>query len=347
MLLSVIIPTLHRPESLMRQLQSLQAQTLPQFEIVVVDNAADAILMSRLAVFNQTACHPVHYVPEPRRGLMEARHAGAHCAKGDVLVYVDDDQTTAPGALEAYAHAFATYSEMAAAGGPVGLAWEAPPPQWLLDYMQPTPTMFPLLGFLDLGQEFTLDPRGILFGGNLAIRRTVLFQIGGFNPELVGTRCVGDGEVGLYRKLWEQGLLIGYVPEAKQVQYLPPHRMTVAYLRQRVAHDGASDMYTVYHPGIPSRWRLVQHAAHIAVQNAKYWLGGLPFYGRTDPWSINVQLRAARTRAQGAYLLRLCYDRDLRQLVRATNWLEAFAPASAPTPRPIEEEERAKVRKVS
>jgi glycosyltransferase involved in cell wall biosynthesis len=38
--ISVIIPTYNRPQSLLRSLHSLQEWTLPDFEILVVDNAA-------------------------------------------------------------------------------------------------------------------------------------------------------------------------------------------------------------------------------------------------------------------------------------------------------------------
>jgi glucosyl-dolichyl phosphate glucuronosyltransferase len=58
-------------------------------------------------------------------------------------------------------------------------------------------TMFPMLGLVDISETFRLEPQGFFFGGNMAIRREVLFQVGGFNPELVGDLYLGDGEVGL------------------------------------------------------------------------------------------------------------------------------------------------------
>ena len=86
--LSVIIPTLSRLDGLLRQLQSLQAQTLDTFEIVVVDNAAEQSLARRLRSWNVKQPHPALYVPEPHLGLMEARHAGARAATGELLVWV-------------------------------------------------------------------------------------------------------------------------------------------------------------------------------------------------------------------------------------------------------------------
>ena len=318
--ISVIIPTYKRPQSLLRHLRSLQEQALSSFEIIVVDNAADAELARRVTEFNRTARYPVRYVPEPRLGIMHARHAGARAAGGDILVFTDDDLTSDPVVMQAYAHAFAAHPEMVAAGGPMRLVWEAPPPQWLLEYMGQA-KMFSLLSLVDISDEFRLDPHGFFFGGNMAIRRAVLFQVGGFNPELVGERYFGDGEVGLYQKLWQRQMLIGYVPEALMYHHIPPPRMTVEYLCRRMANEGAADMYTLYHPGIPGRLRLLTHAAAIAATNSKGWLGGMLLRGRTDRRSVDVQMHAARTQAQVQYLIRLMFDHELRSLVLKKDWL--------------------------
>ena len=80
--ISVIIPTYKRPKYLLRHLRSLQEQTLSSFEIIVVDNEANAKIECIVAEFNRTARLPVRYVPEPRLGLIHARHAGAQAAGG-------------------------------------------------------------------------------------------------------------------------------------------------------------------------------------------------------------------------------------------------------------------------
>jgi glucosyl-dolichyl phosphate glucuronosyltransferase len=329
MTLSVIIPTLNRPDSLMRQLHSLQHQTLEAFELLVVDNAADGHLRCRLAAFNSTAPHPVTYVPEPHLGLMQARHAGARHATGEVLVYLDDDQTSRPDALEAYVEAFAAHPAMAAAGGPVDLAWEVPPPHWLNTYVMPqlmgAEGMCHLFSVFHHGPHVLLWPpgHGFFFGGNMAIRRDVLFEVGGFHPELVGATCVGDGEVGLYRKLWQAGLRIGYVPAALQMHHIPPERMTVAYLCRRSALDGASDMYAMYRGTRPTRGALLRQAFDIVRASLPTWGKALLGRHQTVPWALDAQIVAARTQAQVQYLWRLWWEEDLREMVAVERWLNA------------------------
>lgn len=318
MLISIIIPTYNRPRVLLQALKSLPEQTLEDFELLVVDNAADVEIKNMVAEFNQTARVRVNYIPEPQLGLHNARHAGAKKAKGDVLVFTDDDATFDPGWLQAYANAFTEYPQMVAAGGPVRPVWEAPPPQWLLDYMGDS-KMFTILSLMEPLAEFRLDSQGFFFGVNMAIRRDVLFKVGGFNPESFGDIWLGDGESGLNRKLWKDNLLVGYVPGAIVYHHIPPSRMTVDYFCRRMANEGACDMYSHYHNGIPNQLHLLTHLVQIAVKN-KFWLKSL-LVGSNDKTALNVKLHAARTQSQIKYILRLMFDKGFQKLVLQQDWL--------------------------
>ncbi len=207
---SLVVPTYKRSRVVMRCLESIQQQTLADFELLLVDNSPDGELRPQVEAFNRTAEKKARYVPEPRLGLHNARHAGARAATGDVLVFTDDDAGFDPDWLAAYARCFEAHREMAAAGGPIRPAWEAPPPDWLTVFMRADPTMFPVLSLLELSRDFQLRHDGIFFGVNMAIRRDALFDAGGFNPEIFGDRWLGDGETGLNRKLWARG------PSARQ-----------------------------------------------------------------------------------------------------------------------------------
>src|SRR5262249_23601268 len=133
--LTLVVPTYRRPSDLLRCLASVQAQTLPEFEVVVVDNAADSRLEAAVTQFNTTARIAARYGAEPHWGFHTARHAGLRAAGGDVLVFTDDDATFDPGWLAAYARRFEAYPDMAAAGGPARPVWDAPPPDWVPAYM--------------------------------------------------------------------------------------------------------------------------------------------------------------------------------------------------------------------
>ncbi|MBV9598427.1 MAG: glycosyltransferase family 2 protein [Chloroflexi bacterium] len=319
--LSLVIPTYQRAADAERCLLSVQRQTLPDFEVLLVDNSPDATLRSRIDALNAAARVPARYVHEPRLGLHNARHAGARAASGDVVIFTDDDAEFDPGWLAAYAGCFEAHPEMAAAGGRVLPTWEARPPAWLCAAIQRDPNMFPALSLLDLSPEFRLSADGIFFGVNMAVRRDVLFAAGGFNPEIFGDRWLGDGETGLNRKLWSRGELVGYVPDALVYHRVSRERMTVAYLRRRQTHEGACDMYARFHPHMPARGALARACIGIVKESARDWLAEPLFRGRTDPRALRVQLRAVRAWSRLEYVVRLMFDPRLRALVARETWL--------------------------
>jgi glycosyltransferase involved in cell wall biosynthesis len=222
-----------------------------RYEVIVVDNASTDTtpeVVQRLQ--SHSNGYNLHYVWEEQLGLHNARHAGARAAQGEILVFRDDDATFDTGWLQAYAKAFSAHPEMAAAGGPVRPIWEVQPPEWLLDFIA-QPGMAGCLSLMEPYQEFCIDHKGYFYGVNIAVRRNALFEVGGFNPEAFGDIWLGDGETGLYNKLCERGMLVGYVPSAIVYHHIAPERMTVDYLRRRMANQGACEAYSQFHVEVP------------------------------------------------------------------------------------------------
>ena len=91
-----------------------------------------------------------------------------------------------------------------------------------------------------------------------------------------------------------------------------------------MANEGAADIYTQYHPGIPDRRRLFKHAATVALRHCRHWVHARLLRGRTDRRSIDIQTGAARTQAQVKYLVRLIFDTKLRALVKKKDWLNGL-----------------------
>ena len=256
---SVIIPTYRRPEDLVCCLESLIRQDTADFEVIVVDNAADDYLRLRLDSLRGVHIQ-IRYVAEPALGMHNARHRGATSAASDLLLYVDDDAICAPACVRAYVTAFADYAEMAAAGGPILPRWDTDPDPWLVRFATEEES-FVAWSLLDRGDEFLLGPDGVFFGANMAIRRDALFEAGGFNPEGFGDTWLGDGETGLLRELRRRESLIGWVPEARVEHRIPAERTSIEFFRRRASNEGAADAFTRYHPSIPPRSTLLKHAA--------------------------------------------------------------------------------------
>lgn len=100
-LLSVIVPTRNRPAELAQCLASIHAARIEDMELLVVDDASD--VPTSLPAGDQTTKLvrlPAH------SGSAHARNLAAAEAKGELLLFVDDDVCVAPGALAATVQRF-------------------------------------------------------------------------------------------------------------------------------------------------------------------------------------------------------------------------------------------------
>src|SRR5438132_8045352 len=88
-----------RPEYLRRALEALKMQTLPsrQWELLLIDNASH----KKLSDLCDLSWHPnARHIREDELGLTPARLRGITDARGDMLVFIDDDNLLARNFLE-------------------------------------------------------------------------------------------------------------------------------------------------------------------------------------------------------------------------------------------------------
>ncbi|MBA4375975.1 MAG: hypothetical protein C0401_07365 [Anaerolinea sp.] len=252
---SVIIPTYNRARYLFDTIESIAQQELSgDFEIIVVDNAPSSALKSQVENLGARLPASLRYVPEPRSGLHHARHCGARAAESDILVYCDDDIIASPRWLEAL---LAPYRDNAVAciGGKCLPRWETPPPSWLASIPEG------YFSLLDYGNDpLSLPDDKMIYGNNLSVRKQVLFEVGGFNPDGFGDRRLiwyrGDGECGLQRRLRAKGYKIFYAPGAVIEHRLSPERLTPERLRRRAFDSGIEANFCYYRYQQPSLGRL-------------------------------------------------------------------------------------------
>ncbi len=134
--LSVILCT-HNPrrDFLSRTLSALQGQTLPvsAWELLVVDNASQP----PVADLADLRWHPAARVLlESELGLTPARLRGIAEARGELLVFVDDDNLLAPDYLECALAQVERHPRIAVWGcGSYTPEWEQPPPPEFAPYL--------------------------------------------------------------------------------------------------------------------------------------------------------------------------------------------------------------------
>lgn len=105
-LVSVVIPTYSRSDMLTRALESVNAQTYPNIEIVVVDDNGKGTnqqleTQTRVLAFETRPGVELHYVVREKNGGGSlARNTGIDASKADFVAFLDDDDEFLPRKLE-------------------------------------------------------------------------------------------------------------------------------------------------------------------------------------------------------------------------------------------------------
>jgi len=94
---AVVIPTFNKASLLGRALASVAAQTRPPDEWLVID---DGSTDDTRAVVEAFADRGARYIHQPNQGVSAARNQGLAASSADYLLFLDDDDTLAPEALE-------------------------------------------------------------------------------------------------------------------------------------------------------------------------------------------------------------------------------------------------------
>lgn len=86
---SLVVATLGRCDELGRLFGSLATQTLKDFEIIVVDQNGDDRVLGPIAQYRDVL--DIVHVRTPKKGVCRARNLGASKARGEWLMFPDDD----------------------------------------------------------------------------------------------------------------------------------------------------------------------------------------------------------------------------------------------------------------
>lgn len=254
---SIVIPTYGRAESLAQCLHGCAALEYPrdQYEVIVVDDG-DAE-STRLAVADYVHLLALAYIPQPQRmGPARARNAGVAAAKGEYVVFIDDDCIPEKRWLRELDAVLSSSDDVVCAGGSIqndssGNVYAAAS-QNLVDFLY---------------EWYNADPRDARFfaSNNMACPRRLFVALGGFDDSFPRAAAEDRDFCDRWR---EQGWRLVSAPRAV-VRH--KHRLTFrSFLKQ---HHGYGKGAVYLHEGRERRgvqrpklesmtfyWRLITHA---------------------------------------------------------------------------------------
>ncbi len=102
-LVSVVVPTYDRPDSLRRAIASVLSQRYATWELLVIDDGGDA---DSKPVVVQARDSRLQWMQIDHQGACAARNAGLAIASGEIIAYLDDDNVMDPDWLYSVVWAF-------------------------------------------------------------------------------------------------------------------------------------------------------------------------------------------------------------------------------------------------
>ncbi|MCM1108706.1 MAG: glycosyltransferase [Clostridium sp.] len=197
---SLIIPVYNRPDEVDELLESLERQTLTDFEVVVVEDGSDVPCLS--VVEARAGRLDIHYYNKPNSGPGQTRNYGAERAHGEYLIVLDSDCVLPPGYLQAVDDGLRR-EDTDAFGGPDRAHDSFTPLQKAINYSM---TSFFTTGGIRGGRK-KLDkfyPRSF----NMGVRTDVYRRLGGFSPMRFGE------DIDFSLRIFDAGCTCRLFPEA-------------------------------------------------------------------------------------------------------------------------------------
>lgn len=240
MRISVVICTYNRAALLSESIAAIASQDFPShdFEVLVVDNNSTDNTRRIVEDLSCNSIVDIRYLFECRQGLSFARNTGVEHSKGEIVAFVDDDIDANEGWLGAIVAAFSS-PDVACAGGPIRPVWLIERPAWLTEEWY---------AYLSVSEFESARSRGEFigpdypWGANIAFRRSVLDEVGGFPTNLgrIGYNLLSGEEVALCMKIEEQGGRIAFAPDAVIHHKIQPERLSKRWYYRRTYWQGRS-----------------------------------------------------------------------------------------------------------
>ena len=241
-MLTAIICTYNRAKYIGNLLESVAKNDLAksEYEIVLVDNNCTDNTREICEAFAK-AHKDVNfrYMLEPEQGLSAARNKGIKEAKGEVIVYIDDDALVDTWYLRTYAEWFAVHPETMACGGPIEPLYETEEPSWMTSY-----TKALLTAWMNYGDKVREYPKGRYpGGGNAGYRKSVFDKVGLFNTALgrKGGNLMGSEEKDIFDKMQALGMQVLYLPTPVLHHIIPQTKLEPDYFNRLTTQIGISE----------------------------------------------------------------------------------------------------------
>jgi GT2 family glycosyltransferase len=217
--ITVIVCTRDRCSLLRGALEAILTLDYPNFDVVVVDNAAKTSETHDM-VSEEFQDPRLTLISEPVAGLSQARNAGLRSARGDIVAFTDDDVIVDSAWLREVAAGFERAPDAACVTGLVPAGEVRSRVQGYFDDRVSwssclTPKVYSLADPPADLPKFPFCPGAFGTGANFALGRRVAISLGGFDVALgAGTRTGGGEDIDMFTRVILDGYSLVVQPSA-------------------------------------------------------------------------------------------------------------------------------------
>lgn len=239
---SFVTCTYNRAEGLSRTLQSLVVQkfSAEEFQIIIIDNnSSDNTWEVCKSFIEEYSCLQIEYYKETNQGLSYALNRGIKEAKGDYIVYVDDDETVAPDHLYRLSVHLYKYPKMELIASPVVPLYEDREPKWMSLFTQRL-----IGGSFNAGNKLKKLGKGKYPGtGHTVIKRELYRKFGDYNTELgrKGSGLLGAEDKDMAFRLINNNIACYYIPDIPIYHHIPKYKLTDEFFTRLTYSIGKSE----------------------------------------------------------------------------------------------------------
>jgi glycosyltransferase involved in cell wall biosynthesis len=231
MTFSILIATYDRAAMLGDTLASLaRLQPGAPWEVIVIDNNSPDNTREIVERAMPAFPVPLRYAFEREQGRSAALNCGFRLAQGDIIVTTDDDVRVEPDWLNRIEAGLAS-QQCDYVGGRVLPLWGAEPPRWL---PKTNGQLWAVIALLDYGRAPLQFGRRVPLGVNMAMRKSAIDRVGGFDPRIgrkAGT-LLGQEVREWCLRAHAAGLTGFYIPDLVVQHIIPADRLTKQYFRR-------------------------------------------------------------------------------------------------------------------
>jgi GT2 family glycosyltransferase len=245
MKISVIIATYKRNDSLGETLEhflKLRDFDSADFEIIIADNSPTFDSRDIIKKYDMAFAGRLKSVHEPKKGKSFAVNKAIPTAFGEIIAFTDDDVIVDPMWIKNMRAVFMNYP-CDALGGRILPRLPEASPQWVRDHLD---MLGGPVGFHDVGEDIKFYSGNMppFAGANLAIKKHVLQELGGYKTELgAGTGVAGEDSE-LFHRLIKSQKKVLYAGNVLTWHKVERSKLNLAHIAKWAISSGQYDIYT-------------------------------------------------------------------------------------------------------